>query len=131
MDEYSGVDVQNVTLSDDIYRIFDKPAQSKMMVTSSVSSAAAQGFAQGATFGAIDSNVPRPLFEAAARQFLVQTSRASCRVTDVYLLVRPQWEAKYDCTPPAATAPLRQESSAQHTRAAPPVAMKVQSRNLH
>lgn len=103
VNEYQGVSVQEVKMSDDTYRVFDKPAQNKMMVTSSLSSAAGQGFARGLTFGAVPTDPPKPLFEAAALQFLSENGRTGCRVIDAYLLARPQWEVKYDCTPVVAT----------------------------
>lgn len=107
IDEYRGVPVMEVKMPDDTYRVFDKPAQNKMMVTSSLSSAAGQGFARGLTFGAAPTDPPKPLFEAAALQFLNENGRAGCRVVDAYLLARPQWEVKYDCTPVVvAPAPL-------------------------
>ncbi|MBB4375624.1 hypothetical protein [Bradyrhizobium sp. SBR1B] len=105
VNEYQGVPVQEVKMSDDTYRVFDKPAQSKMMVTSSLSSAAGQGFARGLTFGAAPTDPPKPLFEAAALQYLSENGRPSCRVIDAYLLARPQWEVKYDCTPVATLQP--------------------------
>ncbi|MET4630458.1 hypothetical protein ABIB83_007510 [Bradyrhizobium sp. I1.8.5] len=104
IDEYRGVEVRDVKMSDDTYRVFDKPAQNKMMVTSSLSSAAGQGFARGLTLGAAPTEPPKPLFEAAALQFLTENGRPGCRVTDAYLLASPQWEVKYDCTPQAAAA---------------------------
>jgi hypothetical protein len=99
LQEYQGVTVQEVKMPDDTYRIFDKPALSKLMVTSSLSSAAGQGFVKGLTFGAVPTDAPKPLFEAAALQFLTESGRARCRVVDAYILAQPQWEVKYDCTP--------------------------------
>ncbi len=110
MNEYQGISAQEVKMPDDTYRIFDKPAASKLMVTSSLSSAAGQGFVRGLTLGAVQTDSPKPLFEAAALQFLTENGRPSCRVIDAYLLVRPQWEVKYDCTPlpvPETPAPAR------------------------
>lgn len=104
VNEYRGVDVREVKMSEDTYRVFDKPAQSKMMVTSSLGSAAGQGFAKGLTFGAAQTEPPKPLFEAAALQFLTENGRPGCRVLDAYLLASPQWEVKYDCSPVVAAA---------------------------
>lgn len=102
--EYHGVEVREVKMPDDTYRIFDKPAQNKLMVTSSLGSAAGQGLARGLTFGAAPTDPPKPLFEAAALQFLTESGRPGCRVVDAYLLARPQWEVKYDCAPPPQVA---------------------------
>jgi hypothetical protein len=98
--EYTGVEVLTVQMPDDNYRVFDKPAENKMMVTSSVGSALAQGAGQGLLLNAIDNTPPKPLFEAAAIAFLAQSGRSSCRIIDAYLIVKPQYEIKYDCTPP-------------------------------
>jgi hypothetical protein len=103
MQEYHDVPVQEVRMSDDTYRIFDKPAASKLMVTSSLSSAAGQGFVKGLTFGAVPTDAPKPLFEAASLQFLSENGRPGCRIVDAYLLAQPQWEVKYDCSPPPAS----------------------------
>jgi len=100
--EYSGIEVQTVQMPDDNYRVFDKPTASKMMVTSSLSSAMAQGFGQGLLLNAIDNTPPKPLFEQAAVAYLAQSGRPSCRIVDAYLLAKPQYEVKYDCTPPPA-----------------------------
>ena len=43
MSEYSGVKVNKITTKHDTYRIFDKPEQGKMMVTSSVGHSVGQG----------------------------------------------------------------------------------------
>ncbi len=99
IDEYSGVEVKNIQMPDDNYRVFDKPAQNKMMVTSSILAAAAQGAGQGLLFNAVDNTPPRPLFERAATEYLRKTGRDSCRITDAYMILKPQYEVKYDCTP--------------------------------
>lgn len=126
MDEYSGMQPHQVAMPDDTYRVFDKPQASRMMVTSSLSSAAAQGFGRGLVFGAIDTTPPKPLFEAAARAYLAETGRASCRITDAYILVQPQFEVRYDCTPqqapPVVGAPAqrgRGQQAAAPVRPAP------------
>jgi hypothetical protein len=100
MQEYQGIPVVDVRMPDDNYRIFDKPAASKLMATSSLASAAGQGFVRGLTLGAVPTDSPKPLFEAAALQFLTESGRPNCRIVDAYLLARPQWEVKYDCSPP-------------------------------
>jgi hypothetical protein len=115
--EYTGVEVKQIEVpGDDTYRIFDKPAANKMMVTSSLASAASQGFAQGLTFGAINAAPPKPRYEAAAIAWLKETGRESCRIVDGYLIQQPQWEFKYNCVPASApavvAAPAAKRSSA-------------------
>lgn len=112
IDEYSGVEVKSFQITEpdgEIYRVFDKPAQSKLMITPSLGRAAGAGFASGLTFGAVsadDSLGPKPEFEKATLAYLASTQRPNCRIIDGYVVVRGQWEFKYDCTPlpaPAAT----------------------------
>lgn len=117
--EYDGVKVVEVKMPDDTYRVFDKPDQSKLMITSSLGSAAGQGFVKGLTLGAIPTDTPKPLFEAAASQFLQESGRSSCRIIDAYLLAQPQWEVKYDCTPLVVTAPIAMSSVRSTARHAP------------
>lgn len=106
MDQYSGVAIKEVRIPDDTYRIYDKPSENKLMVTSSLGSAAGQGFVKGLTFGTAQTEPPKPLYEAAALQFLNESGRPGCRIKESYLLMQPQWEVKYGCSPMvAATAP--------------------------
>jgi len=113
MDNYSGVKVVDYEVIDeDIYRVFDKPAENRLMITPSVARAAGAGALQGLTFGgadAMDTLGPKPKFEKAALAFLASTGR-TCRIVDGYLIVKPQWEFKYDCSvlpaaPPASANP--------------------------
>jgi hypothetical protein len=103
--EYSDVRAEEVAMPDDTYRIFDKPAASKMMVTSSLGSATAQGVGSGLLLNAVDNTPPKPLFDTAALQYLQNTGRSGCRIVDSYMLMKPQFEVKYDCTPTVAVAP--------------------------
>jgi hypothetical protein len=103
--EYEGIQIVEVKMPEDTYRVFDKPTQNKLMITSSLGAAAGQGMVKGLTFGAAPTEVPKPLFEAAAAQFLVESGRSGCRIIDAYLLAQPQWEVKYDCTPVPVASP--------------------------
>jgi hypothetical protein len=103
MNEYSGVGVKSFDVEgEDTYRVFDKPAANRLMITPSLGKAMGAGFAQGATFGGIDAMDtigPKPTFEKAALGYLASTGR-SCRIIDGYIVVKPQWEFKYDCALP-------------------------------
>ena len=101
--EYEGIAIEEVAMPEDTYRVFDKPAANKMMVTTSIGTAMGQGFAHGLTYGAA-TGTPKPLFEAAAIRYLEEHGRSGCRIIDAYMLVQTQWEVKYDCTPPAPVA---------------------------
>ncbi|MBI3700021.1 MAG: hypothetical protein HY242_06175 [Afipia sp.] len=97
--EYSFVDVKYVTMPDDTYRVFDKPEANKMLVSSSIASATAQSLR--ANLMLKNDTPPKANFEAAASEYLSSSGRGDCRITDSYLLIAPQYEVKYDCTPPA------------------------------
>lgn len=108
MENYNGVKVEDVGMPDDTYRVFDKPTENRMMITPSVAAAAGIGFAGGASFGAVDGVAPRPRFEAAALQYLREVGRGECQVREFYLIVKPQYEIKYDCpNAPMANPPAR------------------------
>jgi hypothetical protein len=103
LEHYSGVEVIGVEMPDDTYRVFDKPAENRMMVTSSVAAALGQGAGRGLTLGAANTTPPKPRFQAAAEKHLADTGR-TCRITDGYLIIEPQFEFRYDCTPVAPPA---------------------------
>lgn len=108
MKEYTGVEVKSFDVPDeDTYRVFDKPAENKLMITPSLSKAMGAGFAQGATFGgadAMDMIGPKPMFEKAALGYFASTRR-TCRIVDGYIVAKPQWEFKYHCTVPVPQQP--------------------------
>jgi hypothetical protein len=93
---YSTVDLNEVEMPDDTYRIFDKPTEGRMMVQSSIGSALVQGIAAGITFGAAPESPPKPFFQAAAERYLEQTGR-KCKIMDGYFIVTPAWEFRYSC----------------------------------
>lgn len=114
IDEYSGISVvEYEVIDEDAYRIFDKPSANKLMITPSLGRAAGAGMLQGLTFGgadAMDTLGPKPKFEAAALGYLASTGR-KCRILDGYIVARPQWEFKYDCSlPPAQVSAPSQQS---------------------
>lgn len=117
MSEYQGIEPTPFPVEgDDVYRIFDKPADNRLMITPSIAKAMGAGFVQGATFGgvdAMDSIGPKPQFEHAALAYLQSTGR-TCRILDGYIVVRPQWEFKYDCRLHQATNGTN--SGGQHGR---------------
>jgi hypothetical protein len=98
---YNDIKMVEHTTSYDTFRIFDKPAEGKVMVTSSLGAAAAGGFVKGLTFGASGPAVSKPIFQEAIEDFLAKSGR-TCRIMDGYLLVDPQWEFRYDCIPAVA-----------------------------
>jgi hypothetical protein len=108
--EYGGMQPANFEVADvDTYRVFDKPAANKLMITPSLGRAAGAGFVSGLTFGAVsaDDNLGRkPEFERASLAYLKSTGR-DCRIMDGYVVIRGQWEFKYDCSVPPTPAPAQ------------------------
>lgn len=97
MEHYSGITPVDVTMPDDTYRVFDKPSDHRIMVTSSLGAAAGQGVASGLTLGIADATPPILRFRKAAEQYLQMSNRKTCRITHGVLLVRPQYEFRYAC----------------------------------
>lgn len=97
--EYAGVEVKSFEMPDGTYRIFDKPQDGKIMITPSLGRAAGMGMATGATFGAADDSQNLAPYRNEVETYLRSTERGHCRITTGTLLVRPQYEFTYDCTP--------------------------------
>lgn len=97
LERYNGIVPTSQPMPDDNYRIFDKSEEMRIMITPSFGASASQGFIRGATFFAADTDVPKPRYEEAVRTYLNNTGRSKCRITDGYVLIRPQWEFKYVC----------------------------------
>lgn len=98
--EYTGVPVKLHTVAEEEYRIFDKPEANKLMITPSLARSAGIGAAYGATYGAADQSTFTKPWSDAAESYLASTGR-TCKILSTELLMRPQYEVKYDCAPPA------------------------------
>jgi hypothetical protein len=90
--EYGDVEVVELQLGAETFRVFDKPSISKMIIT--------KGMSYTLVYGTLPT--AKEPFEAAAVRYLANTGRSSCRVTDVSAIIGPKHEIKYDCTPAAA-----------------------------
>lgn len=95
--KYTGVETQYVRTANDEFRVFDKPAEGKLMITASIGKAANQGAAAGFTFGLADARMPQGYYTDAVRAFFVQTGRPNCTIIEGYLLIEPQYEYRYQC----------------------------------
>lgn len=93
MDNYSGVPVVNYhdDVSGNDFRVFDKPAENRMMITLSIGGALLQG-----TMGSAGTT-PEPIYENAAIGWLRSKGRY-CTATKTFLVVEPQYEVDYDCS---------------------------------
>jgi hypothetical protein len=93
--EYANIEVVELRLGAETYRLADKPSANKMLITK--------------TFGWVLTHgggwTPKEPFEAAAAQHLANTGRSSCRVTETNVIIGPKHEIKYDCAPSAAKRP--------------------------
>lgn len=87
-----------------VYRIYDKPHESRMMITPSIGASIGGGAVKGATFGALNTMNSEVGYRNAAEEFLLSTGRA-CRATDIALVIEPQYEIRYTCAPTAPQSP--------------------------
>lgn len=98
MEHYSGVPIQQFKASNGAtYRIFDKPTESRLMITSSIGDALGGGAVQGMTLGAVRPSSAAVLFRDAAEEYLKSTGR-TCTTRDTTLVIDPQYEVRYECT---------------------------------
>ncbi len=72
------------------FRVYDKPAENRLMITPSFGRASLQG----ATFGG--AATAEMTYELAAQAYLTSTGR-ECEISDLKLIVQPQYEAFYLC----------------------------------
>lgn len=93
--EYDDVNVQAFDWKDHPWRIFDKPAEMRLMITPSLSRASGQGFVGGLTLGIADTDIPKPEYQSAVEGWLMQTR--TCQVRDGYKIISNQWEFTYAC----------------------------------
>lgn len=83
------------------FRIFDKPAENRLMITPSLGDAVGIGAVRGLTL--MDSDSPIVVYKDAAVDWLRTTGR-TCTVVDAYLIIPPQYEVKYSCEPAVSAA---------------------------
>lgn len=79
------------------WRVFDKPHEGRLMITSSMGDAVAGGAAQGFTLG-LSGPVggPEGNFQRGAQAWLDASGR-DCRITNGALVIAPQYEFFYTC----------------------------------
>lgn len=95
---YGAMQAQTVTTKADTWRVFDRAAESKILVQRNPGTAAGQGAVSSLGLNTTNAAMPQPDYREAAEAFLAQSGR-SCRVTDGYLVVAPSWEFIYECKP--------------------------------
>ena len=89
------------------FRVYDKPSESRMMITPTIGSAMGGGAVNGATFGAVNPAASEVIYRDAAEEYLASTGR-TCRALDISLILDPQYEVRYQCqaTMSATNEPL-------------------------
>ena len=80
------------------YRIFDKPAESRLLITASTNDAVATGFASGMFYGAVRMDSPAVVYRDAAERWLVSLGRP-CKANDVSEVMQTMYEVRYTCAP--------------------------------
>lgn len=92
---YTGPDKQ-------LYRIFDKPDENRLMITPSLAASFGGGVVYGGTLGTVNPLGAGDPYRAAALAWLASTGR-TCSATETSLILNPQWEVKYACGEPEPT----------------------------
>lgn len=95
-DNYSDVAAVRFRDSDGVWRIFDKPAEKRMLVAPTVGTTLDQEFIDGLTVGMVDAYYTASQYRTAADAWLVHTGR-HCKITDASDAASPQWEFQYRC----------------------------------
>ncbi len=96
-----------VQMPDDRYRVFEHPKGDRIMTTPSIGTGVAMGTVSGLSLGLANVDPPEQRHERAARQYLDETGRAHCAIVSGYLVIRGQYEFRFDCSAVAA-APATQ-----------------------
>lgn len=93
---YSDVNPVNWSYGGKSWRIFDKPEENRMMITAGIGESVGMGLAEGLTLGLVDADFHRNKYRDAAVAWLENQGR-DCEETDTVLIIKPQWEVKYEC----------------------------------
>lgn len=93
--QYRGTELQSFVNMEDTWRVFDRPAEGRLMITPSLGTITVDALTSG-PFGIFHPEIPKSIYQQAVEGWLVQTGR-SCKVTDGYKLIKPQWEFRYSC----------------------------------
>lgn len=90
MKHYNEVDPEAISYEGQSFRVFDKPTEGRLMITPTVGNSALQGLTFGGAAKAQNT------YKQAAVAYLGATGR-KCEVTEMMLIVQPQWETFYKC----------------------------------
>ncbi len=95
MTKYSDTDPVSYNISGQTWRIFDQPANGRMMITPGFGESTSTGFKQGLTYGLAGNPYKEAAtFQPAATAYLAQRN---CKITGGHLVLAYQYEFEYDC----------------------------------
>jgi hypothetical protein len=96
---FSNVERSEFDYQGETYRMFDRKDLSKVMITPSLGTAAANGFVRGATLYSVNLDNDEARYKSVAVAFLAkERMQEICSVTESKLLITPQWEFVYLCS---------------------------------
>lgn len=84
----------NIRVDGTTFALHVHPTEDTILVQRGFGAAMGNAFVEGATFGAVRPQEPKPVWQRAAEWL---TGPAGCTVTDVYELENISWEATYTC----------------------------------
>jgi hypothetical protein len=95
-ERYDGVEPVTVPMRG-VFRVYDKPQDSLIMVTSPRGGSTYQAAGMYPNYSPAESRTPRPLYQQAAQKFLADAGRHACHITDGYPLASSAYEFTYAC----------------------------------
>jgi hypothetical protein len=93
---YEAVTPVRFDVHDQVWRIFDRPAEGRMLVTPTIGDTIDETLLGGLTIGMADTESPRADYQAAAEAWLKHSGRR-CKITDGKEVDSPRWEFTYKC----------------------------------
>lgn len=91
---YGKVVYQEVTDTEDTWRVFDNAREGKLIVTTSLDTAISSGKAEGATLGLVKTAPQQESFQRVAETFL---KKRKCSVAEARKITRLDYEFSYIC----------------------------------
>ena len=95
-DNYGNVDKADWEHGGYYFSVFDKPEESRMLITASTSEQVGMELVNFATYGIVDYDFTRDDYRDAAVAWLAKQGR-TCEEQDTAVIVKPMWEVKYQC----------------------------------
>lgn len=97
--EFRDVEPIHFASGDSTWRVFDKPAENRLMITPTLGRSISIGANNGASnLGLSERDAAKAEFQAAAADWLAKSGR-QCQILSGEDILDPQWEFKYRCDP--------------------------------